>query len=251
MNNKVLAPTLSHAEWSRTLLEQARSATLSTISLSQEGLPAGYPFGSLVNFASEISGDIILFTSNLAEHTHNFKVDGRASLMVAEKGLEDPLTGGRLTLMGDIGPAPDREEARALYLESNPEAGQYVDFPDFHFYRLTVKSVRYVGGFGRMSWVDLGQYRQARPDPIMPYGPGIISHMNEDHADSMLVMCQHQAQVQGSEAHMTQVDRYGFDINLTTEEGPLRVRLGFSKTLTSIDEVRPEMVSMVRRARES
>lgn len=248
MHSKILIHALTHSELSRTLLAQAASATLSTLATE----PAGYPFGSLVNFAVEAQGDIILLTSDLAEHSHNFKADDRASLLVCQRDAPDPVAAGRVTLVGAIEAIVEQalEQARALFLEANPSAKLYVDFKDFHFYRLSVKAVRYVGGFGHMSWVELDAYRQAGPDPIVPYAPGIISHMNEDHADAMLLMARHQAEVTGTRAVMSGVDRYGFDMNIETENGPVRVRLGFSSVLHSIEQVRPEMVAQVRRARE-
>ena len=50
------------------------------------------------------------------------------------------------------------------YLEANPAASYYIDFGDFTFLRLTVDHIRYVGGYGRMSWVDAAEYarRDAR-----------------------------------------------------------------------------------------
>jgi hypothetical protein len=50
----------------------------------------------------------------------------------------------------------------ALYLDANPASASYIDFGDFGFWRLEVRSVRYVGGYGRMSWVEPGDYRAAR-----------------------------------------------------------------------------------------
>ncbi|CAN0510671.1 unnamed protein product, partial [Phaeothamnion confervicola] len=139
--------------------------------------------------------------------------------------------------------------ARASYLERHPEAAQYVDFKDFHFFQLSVSSVRYVGGFGRMSWVDLAAYQDAEADPIAPSSAGIISHMNEDHEHNMLEMIRHKTEIVATGATMTAVDRYGFDIDALTEQGPAQIRLGFTHTLQSGGEVRKDMVELVRQAR--
>ncbi|HEY3239913.1 MAG TPA: hypothetical protein VGL92_10145, partial [Acidimicrobiia bacterium] len=71
-----------------------------------------------------------------------------------------PLAAGRATLIGDLLPVAGGERAavRDLYLAANPASASYIDFGDFGFWRLEVRSVRYVGGYGRMSWVDAGDY---------------------------------------------------------------------------------------------
>ena len=37
-----------------------------------------------------------------------------------------------------------------------------------------------------MSWVSADDYRAAEPDPLAEHAPGILAHMNEDHADAVL-----------------------------------------------------------------
>ena len=78
------------------------------------------------------------------------------------------LASGRVTLLGTVGEVTDPDEratARASYLAANP-AAFYVDYGDFRCVRLTVTDVRYVGGFGRMSWVEVDAYAAAQPDPL-------------------------------------------------------------------------------------
>ncbi len=131
--------------------------------------PAGYPFGSLAMYALDERGDPILLLSGLAEHTANLHADPRASLLVCETVVAapggDPLTRGRVTLLGRIAPVPAAETgaARQRFLARHPEAEPYLQLPDFAFYRLQVESLRYVGGFGRMSWVSAADYAAAQP----------------------------------------------------------------------------------------
>ncbi|HEV2125035.1 MAG TPA: hypothetical protein VGW38_19985 [Chloroflexota bacterium] len=68
----------------------------------------------------------------------------------------NPLAHGRATLIGRVHPlAPeDVEAARRRYFARHPEAELYLQLPDFGFYRLEAEGVRYVGGFGRMSWIS-------------------------------------------------------------------------------------------------
>jgi hypothetical protein len=47
---------------------------------------------------------------------------------------------------------------------------------------------------------------------------------------------------------MTGVDRYGFEMSAITAEGPRPIRLGFSRPLSTADEVRAELIELARRA---
>src|SRR4051812_973071 len=153
----------THAERCRTLVHGERRGALSTLAAD----PAGYPFGSVVSFGLADDGDPLFFVSLMAEHTQNALRDPRASLLVAEPVPDgaDPLAKGRVTLMGVLSPVPDddRATARDRYLAANPAAEYYIDFGDFTFYRLDVESIRYVGGYGRMSWVGAARYAIAEP----------------------------------------------------------------------------------------
>ena len=78
---------------------------------------------------------------------------------------------------------------RDQYLAANPASAYYIDFGDFSFWRMEVRSLRYVGGYGRMSWVEAPDYAVAEPDPLAGEAAiGIIEHMNADHADSLVLM---------------------------------------------------------------
>src|SRR5262245_61912652 len=166
----------THAERCKTLVASETRGALSTIATQ----PAGYPYGSVASYGLDERGNPLLFVSTMAEHTQNALRDPRASLLVAEPVSEgaDPLASGRVTLMGEmhaVDPS-DHDLARDRYLDANPSASYYIDFGDFDFYRLTVRSIRYVGGYGRMSWVGPDEYAAAEPDPLVDAAAGIIEH---------------------------------------------------------------------------
>ncbi|HSO35739.1 MAG TPA: DUF2470 domain-containing protein, partial [Labilithrix sp.] len=126
----------------------------------------------------------------------------------------------------------------------------YVDFKDFAFYRLEPTSLRYVGGFGRMSWVSADDYRLAEPDPLADAATGILTHMNDDHRDSVLAYAKVLAGLtDATSATMTAVDRYGVELATITPAGPRAARLAFDAPVTTSDEVRRAMVALVKRAR--
>lgn len=243
-------PTPTHGERARTLVDAIGTGTLCTIAKE----PAGYPYGSFVTFGMEGAAPVF-FISDLAEHTKNLKLDGRASLLVAEGGEGDPLANGRVTLLGPCRRVPDgreRESAKAAYLEAHPNASYYVDYSDFAFWRLEVEGIRYIGGYGRMSWVESSDWSGAEPDPVAPLARGIIDHMNADHADALVAYCRSFSRATDTaSATMTSVDRYGFEMSAETGKGPRPIRIAFSAPIATSDDARREMVELLRRARAS
>jgi heme iron utilization protein len=242
-------PTPTHGERARTLAASIPTGTLCTIATD----PAGAPYGSLVTFAMD-GPSPVFFISELAEHTKNLHVDARASLLVAESGEGDPLAKGRVTLLGHarvLCDGSERDSAKDAYLSIHPNAAYYIDYSDFAFWRLDVESVRYIGGYGRMSWVDVAAWRAGEPDPIASHASAIIDHMNADHADAMIDFCRALTRATDTTAAtMTGVDRYGFEMSAQTGRGPRPIRLAFPAPIATPDDARRAMVALVRRARE-
>ena len=243
-------PEPSHAERCRTLVASASRGALSTIAVD----PPGYPYGSVATYGLDDGGNPLFFVSLMAEHTQNAINDPRASLLVTEPVPDgaDPLASGRATLMGPMTRVDeaDRPAAQDLYLAANPTAEYYIGFGDFAFYRLEVTSIRYVGGYGRMSWVDAAQYAAAEPDPLAPAAAGIIGHMNADHSEAQVLYCRHLAgRPDTTAATMSAVDRYGFEMVAEGPGGRAAVRLGFPEPCVTGEHVRRAMVAMVAEAR--
>ena len=242
----------SDAERARTIVAGGRTAALSTIAPDSGGVP----FGSLVAHAVDELGRPLLCLSDLAEHSRNLTADPRASIMVTEASPEaggDPLASGRVTLLGEVTvlAGPERATALACYRAVHTDAF-YVEFSDFRLYRLEVSSARFVGGFGRMSWVTAADYAQAEPDPLRPHRAGIVEHMNNDHADALVAFCRVLAgRPDTATARMVDVDRYGFSVLAgDNPDGDLKaVRFSFDTPTDTMLEVRTAMVALVRRTR--
>ena len=241
-------PEPSHAERVRTLLSLASVATLSTQSRKHDG----FPFGSLMPFASDSAGRPIFLISNMAMHTQNLRADPRCSLFILQTAPDgDPLGAARATLVGNAEPVAteDLSAVRELYLARHPNSSYWVDFADFHFFRLEVLDLYYVGGFGVMGWVAAEEYATAAPDPLADAAPGIIAHMNADHVDSMILLARVHADLEATEAAMTSVDRLGFWIRLKTAEGMKGARINFTREVGTAAETRTVLVEMVGAAR--
>jgi putative heme iron utilization protein len=241
-------PMPTHAEYARSLAATYVRGTLST--LNEEG----YPFGSVVLYVLDDLGQPVMLLSELAEHTKNIRRDGRASVLVSSSVIpgDDPMALPRVTLVGSLAPvAVDELPAlRARFLAEHPTAESYVAFGDFGWWRLEPDSVRFVGGYGRMSWVDIDAYKHVQPDPLAPHGDAIMAHINTDHADANLACARALAGIpHATSARMVAVDRLGFDLLASTPDGLQPARVNFDEPVDTPDAVRKAVVALLGRAR--
>jgi heme iron utilization protein len=139
----------------RSLVKAGKFGALATI--ARDG---GHPFATLVGYALAGAAPVFLL-SELAEHTRNVRADGRASLLVVDGSADEPLAHGRVTVVGRLSEDPTAD-VQADYLAVHPGAEAYLAMKDFRFWRMAVESVRYVGGFGKMGWID-GEAWAAEP----------------------------------------------------------------------------------------
>ncbi|ADI14280.1 HugZ family protein [Truepera radiovictrix] len=238
----------SYAEAARTLLAGSRHGVLATSDAR------GYPYTSVVELLPLEGGDALFLLSDLAEHTKNLKRDPKASLLVAtDLESERVLAQARLSLIGVLEPEPDPALLPA-YLELHPSAAAYSGFADFHRYRLRPQRAFYIGGFGRMGWVDAEAYRRAEPDPLRRAAPAILAHMNGDHAHNLVAYARALVGVSwAARATMLGLDRYGFDLEVRggadEEERVKTVRLAFERPVNDPRGVRDEMVRLAAAAR--
>ena len=241
-------PEPSFSERARTLVYLSRIGSLSTVSRKRPG----FPFGSVMPYGLDARGRPIFLVSTMAMHTQNLQADPRASLLVTQADADgDSLGASRVTLVGEVQriAEPEIAESRALYLERYANSRYWVDFDDFSFYRMEVLDVYYIGGFGVMGWVQATDYDRAQPDPLADVAAGIISHMNADHKDALVLLARTCAGVDSEEATMTSVDRLGFQVRLKTADGMRGARIGFLREVGNANEARKVLVEMVQQAR--
>ncbi len=233
------------AERARTLASLGRIGSLSTHSRKFPG----FPFGSMMPYAADESGRPTFFISSMAMHTQNLQQDARASLLITQPDVSgDPLGAARLTLVGAVTEAP-AAEVRELYLSRYENAKYWQDYSDFAYYRLEVSGVYFIGGFGVMGWISAEEYGTALPDPLADSGPGIIQHMNADHADALVLIARRFAGEAADEAAMTAVDRLGFHLRLKSGDRIHGRRVAFLREVKDRDAARRVLVEMVGHAR--
>src|ERR1700691_3666987 len=236
------------AERARTLVYLGRVGSLSTLSRKQQG----FPFGSVMPYGLDDHANPVLLISTLGMHTQNVRADPRSSLLVIQPDtIGDPLGASRVTLLANILQVPVSEvtEARKLYLARYANSKYWVDFDDFSFYRMDVVDVYYVGGFGVMGCVSASEYYSGQPDPLADTATEIIQHMNTDHGDALVLLARAFAGIESQEVAMTSIDRLGFHVRLTTQDGTRGVRIAFLRGVSSPTEARKVLVEMVGQTR--
>jgi putative heme iron utilization protein len=227
----------------RRLIRGAASATLAT---QQEG----QPFASLVTPATAPDLSPLLLLSSLSEHTRHLRGEPRCALLIQGTPAEaNPQTAPRVTLTGLASPVPEAEvpALKARFLAKHPYAALYADFGDFALWRIAPGGALLVGGFARAVRLRLSDLR---PDPaavaaVAAAEPGIITHMNEDHADAVAAIA---AGLLGGPAgpwRMVAVDPDGADLGLNDKV----LRLSFAAPVEGPDGVRAELIRATREAR--
>ena len=97
-----------------------------------------------------------------------------------------------------------------------------------------------------MGWVPAEEYAAATPDPLAAAAPGIIQHMNSDHADALRRIVARNAGEAPDEASMTAIDRLGFHVRLKTGDRLHGLRIAFPREAKDTNEVRSVFIEMIR-----
>jgi hypothetical protein len=143
----------------------------------------GAPYASLVLVALDHDASPLLLLSDLAQHSRNMAFDPRVSLLLdATQGHADPLTGPRLTLLGQARAIAD-DHLLARFVARHPASAVYSGFDDFRLYRVAVERGHLVAGFGRIHWIEGGDFLLAPAAPDLAAAePEILRQANEDDA---------------------------------------------------------------------
>lgn len=203
-------PRESPGDVARRLIRASDRAVLGTVLSGAEG----WPYASLVLLATDHAAQPLLLLSDLADHTKNLKADPRASLLIdGTAGLDEPLTGARVTLQGRLAPLAD-DAMLARYVARQPSAAFYAGFKDFNLYRMDVTRAHLVAGFGRIHWIEAAELLfDATPHAALAAAEAeIVAHMNEDHADALDLYATRLLALEGAGWRMTGIDPEGIDL---------------------------------------
>lgn len=151
LNDAPPEPAMSPAQEARAFARECHHGVLSTLSKRLEG----FPFGSVSPFILDANGCPIILISDIAEHTRNLQADSRCSLIL-QPFAPDMQSTGRVTVIGHAEPlsADDKAALGPAYLQQFPQASDYFALHDFRFWRIQPVKVRWIGGFGRIYWVE-------------------------------------------------------------------------------------------------
>jgi len=249
-------------------LQEVHYGTLSTISQT-EGLE-GFPIGSIVPFAVDTDGKPYVLIAEIAAHTKNLLSSDKMNLFISHPSTEDdPQTNWRASLAGrmkrivsprkaDLFSKKDLEECHqitereekillARYAERVPNAEQYLNIHNFSFWKLdSIAKVRYIAGFGRICWIEASEMIDDSNVGFEGIKDSSIEHMNEDHEDSMITLCEGAHSFKPESVKLLDLDSRGI---LMETKGPNKlVFSSFGKVIEPSD-LRVEIVRLVQEAR--
>ena len=216
---------------------------LSTLSVAVPG----YPFGSVVPFCPDAHGHPVILIADIAQHRKNLVADGRASLMVFDRSVDDLQSNGRLTLLADAERVPaDDAIIPARYYRYFPEATGYHLTHGFEFWRLRVKRLRFIGGFGSIHWLEPEVVLQENPF-VGDAEASMVAHMDADHVEAMRDYLRPRlgAAVDGLQPALAGVDREGIHIRT----GQRIHRVPFPTPVEQPMDVRKALVALAAQVR--
>lgn len=232
---------MSNAREARLMLREHRYGVLSTSSKKFDG----YPFGSITPYLTDHDGSLLILISSLAEHTKNIQHDTRVSLITHDQRDPHIQTQGRVTVVGDAQQEPDRDGAGKRYLGYFPEAQTYLGMHDFTFYRIHPKAIRYVGGFGKINWVNMENFN-LQPSQLVAQEAEVVAHMNSDHQDVLRNCCLHFHQYDAVTVAMIGIDQDGFDVRADDRV----LRFNFPRLAADEQLARALLLEMAQEARK-
>ena len=209
----------------------------------------GSPHVSLVLCATDPIGAPLFLLSQLARHTQNLLKNPQIALLLDDTdGLDEPLTGGRLSLTGTI-EACDDDICRRRFLTRHESAALYADFGDFSFYRMSIEHGHFVAGFGAICELSKNDLllEPSGGTAIGADEADIIAHMNSDHSDVVSLIAKKLNGVDVGGWRLTGVDREGCDLM----SGFQSVRQNFTFPVNGTDDARRAFIDLAAMARKS
>jgi heme oxygenase (biliverdin-IX-beta and delta-forming) len=230
----------------RRVMRTVDRAYLGTV--MRPGAPgAGHPYTSLVLVALDHDASPLLLISTLADHTKNLLASPAVSLLFdGTAGLDEPLTGPRVTVQGTARQGTDALD-RARFVARHPSAAMYAGFKDFGIWRVGIERGHLVAGFGRIHWIEgtALHYDASAAAALRAAEAEIVAHMNGEHADAVQLYAAKLLARTGGDWTMTGIDPEGADLR----RGGEVARLAFDHPVHDAEQARGELVRLVKQAR--
>lgn len=205
---------IQHMHNAAKLLRSQHSGVLSTVSLSLKG----FPFGSITPFLMTENGDIVIYASDIAQHSRNMQTNDKVSLCVYDGQQDDSQASARVTIVGNAIVDKVSEELQEHYMSVFPQAKAYVKAHDFRFYLISTYKVRYIGGFGEIYWFSTQEW-QSLMYSLAGTAKGAIIHMHEDHGDALAQIVSHEIDHELEEGAVNMVSCFQHGFHFYLEEG--------------------------------
>ena len=231
---------LQHNEMFKLLMGEG-DGILSTISVDV----GGYPFGSATPYCLDRDFVPNILISSIAQHTKNIRANNKVSLTISQRSsLTNKQAQGRLTYIGDAVKVLESEDIKQRYISYFPGSKDYFKTHDFAFYKIQAVRLRYIGGFGKIYWVENESLK------LKNIFPGdeearIVKHMNDDHGGNLKDYVRFylkQAVGEGDLVRMCGMDQYGVDLAVNE----VKERILFPETLASSGDARTVFVQMAK-----
>ncbi|WOC27251.1 DUF2470 domain-containing protein [Pseudoalteromonas sp. N1230-9] len=228
------------------LVYKKNSGVMSTLSYNLRG----YPFGSVTPYMCDEQGKLYFFISDIAQHTKNLTHDKRMSLTVFDAAdTGDQNEHGRVTIVGDGSKVPQAlaDELLNKYIALYPEADTYRSAHDFNLWQLEPVRIRYIGGFGKIFWIEKDEWQSAKKVWDNTQEQQMIDHMNEDHQDAMGLILKHHYKVDAHAPVMNGLLPQGCYIRSHKRN----YYIPFSEECDSPQAVRVALVQLTKEARST
>ena len=225
----------------------ARGCTRAALATSLNGAP----YASLVLFTVDLDASPLLLLSDLAQHSRNIAFEPRVSLLLdGTEGRADPLTGPRLTLLGRALPTND-PRCLGRFMSHHPASAVYAGFRDFRLFRVVVERGHLVAGFGRIEWINGGDFLFELDASALAAGElEILRHMNEDHSDAIAHYARGLLGRSGTGWRMTGIDPEGIDLRCDGETARLDFAAPIRTPILTPDAARAALVQLADAARQ-
>ncbi|MBO9491518.1 DUF2470 domain-containing protein [Endozoicomonas sp. G2_1] len=224
-----------------------RSNGVGVISTHSNNLK-GYPFGSVSPYLCDSDGSLYFYISDIAQHAKNLTINEKMSITIFNQAdAGDQNTEGRITIVGDAVPVTSEQQDAIIekYVRLYPAAESYKQAHDFKMWRLTAKRVRYIGGFGKIFWLEKDEWQA----PTNPWDDvtetNMVEHMNEDHQDAMSLMLKQHFNIDDDKPTMGGVLTDGCYIQSQDKN----YWIAFEQVCQNPTDVRKALVSLTQDAR--